>query len=283
MNGCDAVQAEFNEYLDGRLNGYAMQEIAAHLEECSACAREWQSLRQMQRNLAELGPVPEPQNLLLRIRVALSQEKARRQRPRLEKLVLVWKNTVGPFLLQASAGLASAVLLLGTVTLLVSMFAQPETAQATTTDEPIGMATAPRFLYLSSAAESDDISAIASPVVVEAYINDDGNVYDYRIVSGPTDAATRSQVENLLLFSKFEPARFFGQPVRGLAVLSFSGISVRGSRQGRRVHLCAQATASSLFTSLEKVQADCGNAGAAIGQRSKRGCNRGAAIDITTL
>jgi hypothetical protein len=53
-------------------------------------------------------------------------------------------------------------------------------------------------------------------------------VYDYRIVSGPTDATTRSQVENLLLFSRFAPARFFGQPVRGLAILSFSGVSVRG-------------------------------------------------------
>ena len=70
--------------------------------------------------------------------------------------------------------------------------------------------------------------AISGPVVVEAYINGEGEVYDYRIVSGPTDTATRSQVENLLLFSKFEPARFFGQPVRGLAVLSFSGVSVRG-------------------------------------------------------
>ena len=72
------------------------------------------------------------------------------------------------------------------------------------------------------------IGAISGPVVVEVYINDAGEVYDYRIVSGPTDAATRSQVENLLLFSRFEPARFFGQPVRGLAVLSFSGVSVRG-------------------------------------------------------
>jgi hypothetical protein len=30
-----------------------------------------------------------------------------------------------------------------------------------------------------------------------------------------------------LLFSVFEPARVFGQPVRGLAVMSFTGISVR--------------------------------------------------------
>jgi hypothetical protein len=53
-------------------------------------------------------------------------------------------------------------------------------------------------------------------------------MYDYRIISGPTDSTTRSQVENLLLLSRFEPARFFGQPVRGLAVLSFSGVSVHG-------------------------------------------------------
>jgi hypothetical protein len=157
--------------------------------------------------------------------VAVSQERARMQRRRTERLELIWKNTVGPFLLQAAAGFASAVLLMGTVIMLVGMFAKPQTAQANT-DEPVGMATAPRFLYLSSGAESDDIGATSSPLVVEAYINDDGDVYDYRIVSGPTDAATRSRVENLMLFSKFEPARFYGQPVRGLAVLSF--VSVRG-------------------------------------------------------
>ena len=65
-------------------------------------------------------------------------------------------------------------------------------------------------------------------MVIEAYVNGAGQVYDYRIVSGPTDKATRAQVENLLLWSRFEPARRFGQPVPGLAVLSFSGVSVRG-------------------------------------------------------
>jgi hypothetical protein len=59
-------------------------------------------------------------------------------------------------------------------------------------------------------------------------VNGSGRVYDYQIVSGPNDARTRSQVENQLLFSIFEPARFFGQPVRGLVVLSFSGVSVQG-------------------------------------------------------
>ncbi len=227
MNGCGEMQARFSEYLDGCLNGREMQQIAAHLDECRSCAQEWESLRQIQTDLAALGPVPEPADLLLRIRVAVSQERARSRQSIFTVWSLAWKNTVGPFLLNASAGLASAVLLLGTVTLLVTMFTQPESAQATT-DEPLGNPTAPRLIHLSTDAGNDGGAAISGQVVVEAYVNDAGEVYDYRIVSGPNDAATRRQVENTLLFSVFAPARFFGQPVRGLAVLSFSGVSVRG-------------------------------------------------------
>jgi hypothetical protein len=140
---------------------------------------------------------------------------------------MAWKNTVAPFLLQAGAGFASAVLLLGTIIVLITMFAQPEIAQATK-DEPLGNPTAPRLVSLSSGAGDNQIGDLSGPVVVEAYVNSSGEMYDYRIVSGPNDAATRSQIENLLLTSHFDPARFFGQPVRGLAVLSFSGVSVRG-------------------------------------------------------
>lgn len=227
MNGCDAVQAMFPEYLDGRLNGHEMQEIAAHLQDCGDCAQEWTALRDTQVALATLRPVPEPKDLLLRIRVAVSQERARSRQSISSTWGLAWKNTVGPFLLQASAGFASAVLLLGTVIFLVTMFAQPESAQANT-DEPLGNPTAPRLVSLSTGAGNPDMASLSGPVIVEVYVNDAGEVYDYRIVSGPNDAETRSEVENLLLTSIFEPARFFGQPVRGLAVLSFAGVSVRG-------------------------------------------------------
>jgi anti-sigma factor RsiW len=227
MKSCKAVQARFTEYLDGELSGREMQKVAAHLEHCRECAREWASLRQVQALLAGLGPAPEPADLLLRIRVAVSQERARSRRNPFEAWNLAWRNTIGPFLLQASAGFASAVLLLGTVIVLVTMFAQPEVAQASK-DEPLGNPTAPRLLSLSTGAGDNDIGALSGPVVVEVYISDAGQMYDYRIVSGPTDAATRSQVENMLLTSVFAPARFFGQPVRGLAVMSFSGVSVRG-------------------------------------------------------
>jgi len=227
MIDCGSIQSKFSEYLDGRLTGHEMQHIAAHIGDCQDCSTEWAGLKKAQVALASLGPVPQPKDLLLRIRVAVSQERARSRRSLLQRCRLAWENTIGPFVLQAAAGFASAVLLLGTVTVRVGMFTRPEMAHGV--DEPLGMATAPHFLYLSSAVSSNDqIRDGSAPVVVEAYINGEGQVYDYRIVSGPVDDKTRAQVENLLLWSHFEPARFFGQPVRGLAVLSFSGVSVRG-------------------------------------------------------
>jgi anti-sigma factor RsiW len=227
MNGCNAMRAKFSEYLDGRLTGKEMQRIAAHLDRCDACAREWHGLRQLQTSLAALGSVSEPKDLLLRIRVAVSQERARSRQNPFQRWNLAWRNTVGPFLLQAAAGFASAVVLLGTVILLVGIVTKPEMAQAKG-DEPLGNATAPRLIYSPAGTGDNEIAALPAPVVVEAYINGQGRVYDYRIVEGPTDPETRSQVEDLLVPLYFEPARFFGQPVRGLAVISFSGVSVRG-------------------------------------------------------
>jgi hypothetical protein len=220
------MRAQFSEYLDGRLTGVEMQRIAGHIEACARCTAEWDSLRRAQSALVALGPVAEPEDLLLRIRVAVSQERARRTQGRLPAVKLAWQNTVGPFLFQAAAGFASAVLLIGTVAILVGIVAQPPTASAG--DEPLGMATAPHLLYSLGGTGDNDMASLPGPVVVEAYVNDTGQVYDFRIVSGPNDPATRSQIENLLLESVFSPARFWGQPVRGLAVLSFSGVSVRG-------------------------------------------------------
>jgi anti-sigma factor RsiW len=221
------MQARFSEYLDGRLNGRQMQQIGAHLENCRECAGEWAALKRTQSLLAGLGRVPEPEDMLARIGAAVSQERARKFQSPFHAWKLAWRDTVGPFLFQASAGFASAVLLMGTVIVLATMFAQPESAQAYP-DEPLGMVSGPRLLYLSTDAGQNQIADVSGTVVIEAYINGSGQVYDYRIVSGPNDDATRSQVETLLLTSRFEPARRFGLPVRGLAVLSFSGVSVRG-------------------------------------------------------
>jgi anti-sigma factor RsiW len=223
MSKCSGIRSQFSEYLDGSLTGVAMQKIAAHLETCPRCSEEFGRWRNAQHMLADLGPAKAPPELALRLRVAVSQEKTHSARQNLARWQMRWQNSVSPFLLQASAGLVSAILLVGTMGLLVGA---PEPASAG--DQPLGEASNPHFLYSNLAAAPTSIGDRDNPVVVEAYVDGSGRVYDYQIVSGPSDPRTRSQVENQLLFSVFAPARFFGQPVRGLVVLSFSGVSVQG-------------------------------------------------------
>lgn len=245
MKQCKSTRERFSAYLDGDLTGVSMQQIAAHLDSCSECRHEFDAWRAMQSMLADLGPAKAPDDLALRLRVAISQEQNRTARRTLERWHVRWQNTMAPFLLRASAGLASAVLLVGTAAVLVGAFATPEPVEAR--DAPPNAATSPRFLYSMPASSTPGIGEPAnarqvdysrdaqvdtveqvSPVVVEAYVNRSGRVYDYRIISGPNTAQSRAQIENLLLFSVFEPARVFGEPVRGVAVLYFSGVSVQG-------------------------------------------------------
>jgi anti-sigma factor RsiW len=225
VNECVPVRRQFSSYLDGAITGAEMQSIAVHLKECSECAVEFEDWRTAQSMLACLGPAKAPEDLALRLRVALSQQTVNTRKENLARWRVRWQNTLQPLVLQASAGLASTILLLGTVALLVGMFATPEPLAAR--DEPLGMASSPRFLY-SSLQPDGAIGDRDNPVIVEAYVNGSGRVYDYKIVSGANDAQTRSQLADALLFSVFAPAQAFGEPVRGVVVLSFSGVSVRG-------------------------------------------------------
>ena len=223
MSKCSGTRSQFSAYFDGDMTGVAMQKVAAHLDSCSKCSVEFEQWRNAQHILVDLGPAKAPADMALRLRVAISQEKTRSPKQNLARWQMRWQNSIAPFLLQVSAGVASAILLIGTVGLLVGA---PEAASAG--DQPLGEASSPHFLYANLAASPNSIGDRGNPVVVEAYVDGSGRVYDYQIVSGPSDARTRAQVENQLLFSVFEPARFFGQPVRGVAVLSFSGVSVQG-------------------------------------------------------
>ncbi len=224
---CEQSQSRFSCYLDGRLTGKEMQRVAAHMDKCQECAAEFSEWRGMQAVLGELKNKRATGDMGLRLRVAISQEAAKARRPRLERLQLAWENTMRPLV----AGLAGAALMLGGLAVVIGMFAAPEAVHAASTpDEPLGMATAPQFMYapfeFHSGAEQGNV--VEDAVVVEAFVNAQGRVYDYRILSGQASAKTRAQLNNLLYFSVFRPARVFGQPVRGHVVMSFAGIAVQG-------------------------------------------------------
>ena len=92
----------------------------------------------------------------------------------------------------------------------------------------------------SVAATTSTFTAVLEPhatvqlddlVTMRSALPDGTEVEHYGIVtevSGQVDGASRASLDNVLLFSVFEPARYFDQPVRGSVVMSFSGVSVRG-------------------------------------------------------
>jgi hypothetical protein len=221
---CTQYREQFSEYLDGAVSGAAMHAIAAHLEACSGCAAEFAQWRKSQALVSSIGPAKAPENLGLRLRVALSQESANTAREKLERGRERWQNTFRPLIWQISAGFASTVALIGGAALMIGMFGtEPLLAR----DEPLGgMASSPRFLY-TPFAQDEGFAAGSNPLVVEAFVNGQGRVYDYKIISGSTDTKTRSQLEDTLLWSVFAPAQVFGQPVRGTVLLSFAGVRAR--------------------------------------------------------
>jgi len=220
---CVKIRSYFSAYLDGAVSGSRMQEIARHLDRCEDCTQEFSGLRAMQQTLASLGPAKAPADLALKLRLAISHEHAQRKSNWLDSVSLKWDNAVRPMLVQVSAGFAGAVVLVGGIALLLGMVAAPEPVMAN--DEPLGAITVPHYLY-SVVDPRAIVTSHDTMIVVEAYVNSQGRVYDYNIVSGPVEAAVRSQVVDHLLNSVFEPASVFGAPVRGRVVLTFSGISV---------------------------------------------------------
>ena len=225
MRKCAHFREQFSEYLDGAVTGAVMHEIAGHLELCSGCAAEFAEWRDTQSLVSAIGPAKAPADLSLRLRVALSQQSANTVEQKFARGRVRWENTLLPLVWRATAGLASTVALLGGVALLIGMFASPEPLLAR--DEPLGKVSSPRFLY-TSVEPAGGVAEDSNPVVVLAFINGEGRVYDYKIVSGNADSKTRSQLEDSLVFSVFAPAQVFGQPVPGTVLRSFSSVPVRG-------------------------------------------------------
>jgi hypothetical protein len=104
------------------------------------------------------------------------------------------------------------------------MVAAPEAVMAH--DVPLGAMTAPHYLY-SAANQRPIVTDRDTTIVVEAAINAEGQVYDYKFVSAPESPEVQKQVAEQLMLSVFEPARVFGAPVRGRVIVTFAGISVR--------------------------------------------------------
>ena len=222
---CLEVREKFSGYLDGAVSGVEMLAVAGHLRGCVGCEREFESWRGLQGLLAAVGPDKAPEDLGVRLRVAISRESARRQGHWWDGLAVRWENGLRPLVVQASAGLAMALVLLGGIGGLMGFVAAPPAVMAN--DEPLGAMTSPHYLY-STAPQQPVVAGLDTTIVVEAKVNADGRVYDYSVLSGPTDDRTMAQVRDQVMLQVYEPARVFGEAVSGRVLITFAGVSVRG-------------------------------------------------------
>jgi anti-sigma factor RsiW len=225
---CLRVQDSFSDYLDGAVTGYEMHDIATHLESCVTCKSEFASWREMQQALSDLrmtSVTKAPADMSLKLRVAISQQKAKLDSRWIDRFSVSWENAVRPMLIQVSAGFAGTIVLIGSIMLLLGMVAAPEAVMAH--DVPLGAMTSPHYLY-SAASQRPIVTDRDTTIVVEAAVNAIGQVYDYKIVSGPESSEVQNQVAEQLMLSVYDPARVFGSPARGRVIVTFAGISVRG-------------------------------------------------------
>jgi anti-sigma factor RsiW len=221
---CSTTKRLLSPYLDGAVTGTEMRTLQQHLEECAACTREYKSLRQTQQLLMSVGRVKEPADLGLKLRLAISREAAVARHPRYEGLRMRMENTLRAFMVPATAGLVCALLIFGLVTAILAI---PGEVQANSQDVPLVLNTGPE---LQQSVFGTTLSSMdTDSLVIEAYVDRNGRVQDYRILSDPGESQELlPQVKRMLIFTTFRPAMSMGRPISSRAVLSFSRISVRG-------------------------------------------------------
>ena len=221
---CAEIKKLFSPYLDGQVSGSEMSALKRHVEECASCAREYAATERTQELLASLGPKKAPYDLALKLRVAISREAAQARRPRFEGVLVRLGDAINAFMVPATAGMVSAMLCFG---LLLGFFALPAELRASSGDVPLMLYIGPQLEQSAFGTSLGNIGDDA--VVVEAYVDANGRVEDYRILSQPDEVkAVLPQLKNLLIFTTFHPALSMGRPTSGTAVLSFSKISVKG-------------------------------------------------------
>lgn len=221
---CADVRPLLSLYLDGVVTGAEMLSVQRHMQHCPPCLQEYTGMHQTQQLLTSVRRIQPPSDLGLKLRLMASREAAGARRARRESFYLRLENALHAFMVPATAGLACALLIFGLIT---AVLATPGQLQANNQDVPTMLNTGPE---LEQSVFGSTLSSVnADSLVIETYIDRNGRVEDYKILSDPNDARELlPQVKRMLIFTTFRPAMSMGRPITSRAVLSFSRISVRG-------------------------------------------------------
>jgi hypothetical protein len=222
---CPEAKQLFSPYLDGAVTGTEMLALQDHLSVCPACHREYQALRRTQQLLATVGRAKAPADLGLKLRLAISREAAVTRRGRFAGVRVRLENAFEAFMVPATAGFLTAFVLFG---IAMMYFVVPSALHADN-DVPLVMVNSGPELQPSSLGMTVNTIVDDDSLVIEAYVDANGRVQDYRILSdSESSQQVLPEVKRMLIFTTFRPALSMGRPTPSRAVLSFAKISVKG-------------------------------------------------------
>ena len=215
---CQKVLKSISAFLDQELGREERESVSLHLRSCRVCAAEAEYQLRLREAVREMRGLPVPEELADRLRVVASHECTRRVRrlnvaARLQDWVdwasLLVDNLMRPLALPFAGGLASALFLFGTLVPTLGVH------------RPLG-ADVPTALYTEpSLEETSPLNITDDETVVELTIDAQGRVVNYSIPQGKDTRQLEANLANALLFSRFSPATWFGQPTRGSLLISF--------------------------------------------------------------
>jgi len=227
---CQAAKRLLPGYLDGAIRPADRVYVREHVGGCPSCREQLERYRRLAVCLSHVQPAEPPADLAVRIRVSAAQVSARPSFPvRVwRRATLVFENILEPLALPATGGVLTAIVaFLFTVQGIlvgVPLGAVPNDLP-TTLVQPArleSLAPFPVTGITDVGAHGDD-----GLLILEATLNEQGQVVNYVILAGPSDAAVRRQLDQLLLFSRFSPQLSFGRPTSGGRVV-LNWVLVRG-------------------------------------------------------
>jgi len=221
FESCSQIRERFSEYVDGVGSRQAVLSIRYHLRHCGACEAEFERYELMRGDLRAL-PRPKPSPLAnLRLNVALSQAQNSNV---LGALRLRFENVLRPLLLPATGAVLAGLICFGVT--LECLIVPPARVDASTITTPA------RIEILVPL----DFNTGIDGVVLDTHVNADGQVVDYKVLSGTPSPELKPQLDRLMYFSVFRPATRLGQPTDGELVLSLRRITVRGRGSAAHDH-----------------------------------------------
>lgn len=219
---CTDARLVMSLYLDNAVARSQRLAVEQHLRECRDCGTEYASLQRTQQLVGRLGRKPAPPDLALRLRIALSHEIAASKRPVWAKWAVRVEDMLNVFMVPATAGVVTAVVVFG---LLIGLMV-PAGVQASD-DVPTLLYTPPELASAPFGLSMDSVNA--ESLVVEAFVDSQGRLQAYHLISAPQGVKDLPpDLKNMLIFTTFRPAKAFGRPTSSRAILSFAKVQVKG-------------------------------------------------------